>query len=493
MKKKGLIFLIASVLILATALTAFVACKNKKPDEEKLLLREYWSLDYATALYGEAHLKKIRFNENGDIDTIYDFNTTHPQREVFHYKDGKLEHSETFSVLSTTSPTECFPINDVKLYETRYVYEGDKIVRGEVLSNGFPTRSYDVYTYTADGSLNTVERYDSGKLSYTYTYNGKEQPESISYGGYSIVPTYDENRNVVSMKATGSSKTVEVSVQYSGTLPSRTVRTASDRSLESELNFAFHQNGRISEIKLIRSQSGEIDPDIYKYDESGRLLSFESNDRNVEIDYLEGKLREVRYISNHTGSSLYFKVEYDQDGFAKSKSYFSNNDNLYSWFEYDKNGNVTKHFQNYDGQEFGSIYEYSANGVLKKQIETSIHHDDTIVTTYSAIGYQILSKTSDNAYTEYLPSSVCYEFSRLDYSNYLFFNVKGTLITKRVSPDGMVYQAEYRENFTMEKDTIHNPDGSRSVSDYDENGRIVKTTTYDADGNVVSENNYSNN
>jgi len=485
MKMKKLIPVIIIALILAATL---LSCGEEKKEEEKSSAREYYSVDLSAFSLDDVYLKRIHLDDDGRISEIYNFGRK--RREAFHYVDGRLEYSETFELYDPTESYVSRMVGEVKLYETRYVYEGDVIVRGEVFFNGSPTKSYDEYEYRVDGKLKSVKRYEHGRLNETYIYNGKDYPESYQFGNNAVyLLEYDENGNAISAKRQNLTED-QLSIEYIGGKPSRAIkRWAEDGDIkESDTVYTYYINGALWEIERDTVGTSSVE---YRFDESGRLLNkttdFGKQKAYENITYDgDGNLIKVEFLDNNEKIKLSVSISY-LNGKASKKEYFSKDDQSpIETFEFDGDGRLTKKIGFLEGDPNSEItYEYYPSGVKKAQKVKG-----GAVTTYAENGLKLLTKYSEDEYIEFLRSEICYGFDRSADTLYLDMDAAGALKTKEVNKSG-VFEYEYDENYVVRKETNKKSDGKAVVIEYNERGKRIKLTEYDAAGNITKEESYN--
>ena len=206
---KAISVFITLVLILLTLSACAGSGKNAAGKNAADDIKEYFSIELS---HDSLELLKKTVINNGKVVSIhyYDlsggmglayYSTLEWRREVFNYEGDKLISSDTFEVFSTDFEDICD--NNAmmkKLHQTVYVYDGDRIVRGEVFANGLPTRSYDEYEYTLDGRLKTVKRYENGELDTTYTYGTNGLPSTFEREGNVYELSYNAKGNLTKIR-----------------------------------------------------------------------------------------------------------------------------------------------------------------------------------------------------------------------------------------------------------------------------------------------------
>ena len=487
-------------LILAFALCASVlvltACGDNDSEKEEQIKKEYWSIDSTFFTNDDIYLTKTVTDGDGNPLTVYNYNKN--TREEFHYKDGKLEYSETFEIFDIVKLYVSYQYTEEKRYETRYVYEGDKIVRGEIFYNGAPTQSYDEYEYAADGSLKSVKCYDLGRLISTYNYNGSLRPESYENNYRKYIFEYDEAGNLKKcseFKEDGSENQY-IAIEYSNGAPVKSAKMTAEE--EIEVSYKYHENGnfketaygykKISDGKTVSSKLYTID-----YNELGLITAKYTDhgktETSVEASYNDsGNLCEIKYFNGKGEVSTTIKVEYGENGVVKSKKYYDGSSSyVFHVCEYDESGRPIKEVEcDKNGTVISEdLFEYYPSGVRKRKTSTSFGM--TSVMTYAENGNLIRSEGEEDSYIEYIDSEMSYKFSRDMGLLNLSLDMAGSQRRKIVIGGRVTEEYEYHENYNVKKNTTYKEDGSYSVLEYDDLGRRTKLTEYDAAGNVIKE------
>ena len=498
MKIKKLVSIITAAILLALA-ALLVSCGNKLgvegPNEGPIedVKRTYWSIDSLRFDSDEIYLTKTVVDGNGNILTIENYNLN--TREDFYYKDGKLEYSETFETYDLTKINGTYQYAEEKVYETRYVYEGDRIVRGEIFYNGVPTRSYDEYEYSESGELKSLKRHNYNSDDETYIYSdGRIVSQEGKYRKY--VFEYDEAGNLKKCTEfkTDGTEMGYIQIQYSDGVPVGATRNSESEQIET--TYKYHENGNFSEVacsykKLSDGKVKSEKTSLTEYNEKGMITAvygdLEKSSLSVEASYEEEGLVEVKYY-NKSGQMLTARVEYGENGVAKSKKYYSDTSTeAYSVFEFNENGKVEKQAEYYeDGTvaiEF--VYEYYPSGIRKKKTATEFGY--TWVRAYAENGNATKTESADGSYIEYINSEFAYNFTRNSSVWDLTTDTLGWLTSRAVVDGRVIEEYAYFDNYVKKTKTTYNADGSYSVLEYDDLGRKTKTTEYDAAGNVVKE------
>jgi len=433
------------------------------------------------------------------VIAIFNYNHQRPRCEIFHYNNGRLEYSETFEVLNSLNGELYVGTPKDRLYETRYIYEDDKIVKSEVFYNGYPTRSYDEYEYTEDGKLNVVKRYELGKLTETYYYCGMSVPVGVKCIGQVFLPEYDDKGNVTGAQIKSLRESpidFDISLQYSNDLPVRTVKTSigGARSSVRELNFSYHSNGNLSKetyCYYLYNLDGTLDnrpkTEVSYYDEEGHPTLSQHTHGTREVVYDEyGNIKEIQEVFNSQNITTTFV--YDIDG-RIIKKIVDEPRAAYpiTWYEYDENGRVTRYVRLDNGEECGITYEYYPNGAKKKQIEKMYADRGADIKTYSENGNLILLEYANGDYCEYIRSEICYDFSRKLSLKELQNDAAGSRATKIVLSGGHSNEYEYNEDFLLIKQVSREKDGSMLVINFNGENNPIKAIRYDSDGNVIYE------
>lgn len=460
---------------------------------------EYWSADF-----DKSHsLKKTVVGENGFILSIHYYDL-HPyygeeagefKREIFCYEDNRLTHSITYGYNSTTAKL------DGKKYETRYVYEGDRIVGAQVFTpRGTPTLSYDEYEYTSDGQLMTVKRYEYGELDRVYHFNGKNFPEYVDVGELSYALTYDENGNLLSAKEkNGVAEANAYSITYEGKSPVRFVFDYYAYDFDHgygvkqfDMTFRFNKKGLLTEhcgeffthnekgaVTFIESvYEGKTTSTIERiYDQKGRL-----SERN-EINYYFMENEDVPFDTYVQTKTIH---GYDKDGNLLGYTNTYGEKSTEYLYEYDKDGNLIKKTATSQASNYHKVteyeYEFYPSGRLKKK--TYRENNGELCGNEYAENGNVTIEYSYGTITEYLSYDVAYPFSRTE-SSRRSAKVKCYVFEK----SRIDYEYDENNRLLGWVDTYN--DGRREVAECYENENIKILTEYDKDGNVVSVTRYT--
>ena len=500
--------IISIIMVFVLLLVSFAGCgvaldgknppkdsKNLKNDVEITLDGEYFSIDYSLHVAETENLKRVCLGENGEITTIYYYNSK--RRENFYYTDGKLEYSETILPDVLLNEGETIYVEHVKLFETRYVYDGDRIVRGEVFYNGYPTQSYDEYEYTDDGALKTVKRYELGALVETYNYNGKKRPESVQNLDRTFIPEYDENGNVIAVDVnseSNESNCYTIEIEYSDKRPSHTVQVNKNgiRRGVKEAFYYFHSNGMIGEISTIRSLYNQ-DGTLYakpsttsaNYNEDGYSSRYDDDKIKTEVNYDgEGRLASVIYFNNSNKKTTTL-IEFGESGKIVKRSLYKGDDTEpILFYEYDENGNLIRFVTDEYMYREETLYEYYPNGVKKKK--TEINNDVTVVYTYAENGNLLTQDFGGRSFIEYVDTELCYGFERSFSTPQFNLDATGNLARRSTLKNGFVFEYEYDKNYTYKTKMVQKfPDGRMIVQVKSEDKKYVTLTEYDKDGNIL--------
>ena len=383
---------ITLILILSTLSACAGSGKNVAGD-----VKEYFSIELSYASFEllkktvvkNGRVVSIHYYElSGGIGNIY-YSTLERRREVFNYEGDKLISSDTFEVLSYDFEAICDNGAMMKkLHQTVYVYDGDRIVRGEVYVSGLPTKSYDEYEYTSGGRLKTVKRYERGELDRTYTYGANGLPSTFERNGDVYELSYNANGNLTKIREKNNNKyAYKYDIKYKNGRPSQIDYSqfitpaigTGEYTHENTLKLEYTENGDISHVDArYNSKEGPKDRWYYvdiEYDEHGRAVCVTN-----EADYCEKYTHRMNY--NDQGilvSGEYFKVTADGEVLANKYFVTGRDDkgkclgfvdcfgNKYS-YKYDENGRLTEKSCESDVNSYELVvetYEYYPSGVLK--------------------------------------------------------------------------------------------------------------------------------
>lgn len=379
------------LIMLAIVFTSLAACEKPKVDPKAYPQGdgEYFSIELS---YGLIEILKKTVVKNGRVASIhyYDFSGEERKREIFNYDGDKLISSDTFEIFLDDFESICDNGAMMKMiHQTVYVYDGDRIVRGEVLVNGFSTQSYDEYEYAEDGKLKTVKRYEHGELDRTYTYGNNGLPKTFEMDEFVYVFSYNLNGDLVNIREKNNNKfAYKYDLKYKNGRPSvidfsqfiEPVIEDPPYTSNTTVRLEYTENGQISHTdKKYNSWEG---PQIrwsrssLEYDENGRVIS-----TTREADFLRSKRTNtltyndlgilVKYESfEESDGDLVSMGKYEATGYTDDGkclgfvNFFGRN---YS-YKYDENGRLTE--KSYDSSDDNAetdveTYEYYPNGSLK--------------------------------------------------------------------------------------------------------------------------------
>ncbi len=422
------------ILMALTAIT-FAACSPADNGFDTTVAREYWSLEYAFETVGQSlhhkRLKKIEVNKDGAVLAIHNYENR--TREDFHYSsEGRLEYSETIwlnrfhEYFSPDEQPICKP-----LYKTVYVYEEDKIVRGEVFTTtGIPTQSCDEYEYTEEGALKTVKRYEKGKLDRTYHYNGKAFPEALETEGDTYQLTYDESGNLTSLVSitTTDPRVISANVKYDNGLPSEITiqRNEENKVLDTKIIIKRDGKGNDTEWDIVEGYDHFL---IYhEFDNEGRIVMRSSmaypkrNETIYKFSYDEqGRLTECECVPPEGKSgpdAKYVITGYNEQGYAEGIDLVRDGETQHLIkYEFDGFGRPIKRIRTW-GNIDERIYEYHPNGELKsiKDFVDGVCKSETLIAengNYISYRYTVNGQQGNyEVLRRYISSATFYGFSR---------------------------------------------------------------------------------
>ena len=369
-------------MMLVFILTSLTAC-GKSEANPKIYPQgdgEYFSIELSNEM---TEILKKTVVKNGRVESIhyYDwsggiglayFCGVERRREVFNYEGDKLVSSDTFEMLYADFEEIC----DIgammkKLHQTVYVYEGDRIVRGEVYANGLPTQSYDEYEYTEGGKLKTVKRYEHGELDRTYTYGNNGLPKTFEMDEFVYVFSYNLSGDLVKIREKNENKyAYSYDLKYKNGRPSKfdysefvaPVTGDSPYTHKTTVKLEYTKNGEISHIDAkFNTEAGPQKRWYYvdiEYDENGRAISITS-----ESDFVDKYAHTLAY--NDLGVLVGGENFEESDGELVSMGKFEVTG-------YTDDGKCLG-FVNYFGREYS--YKYDENGRLIEKSYDSADSD----------------------------------------------------------------------------------------------------------------------
>ena len=377
---------------------------------------EYFSIELSR---DSLELLKKTVVKNGRVVSIHYYTiagylgtgiTYERRREVFHYDDDKLVSSETFDMLSDFEAIADNSSMMKKLYETVYIYQGDRIVRGDVYANGMPTRSYDEYEYAEDGTLKIAKRYENGELSCTYTYGENGLPKTFEKEDYIYNLSYNAKGNLTKIREENENKNAySYDIKYKKDRPSEI-----SYSVFVEPAFEMDPYTHRTVLKLEYNNKGYIS---YAYSEfnigegeanrwESTRLEYDKNGFAVSITGEGSYYKKHRYILTYNDLGILVCNEWLEESDGKLVSAGKSEAKGYT------DDGKCLGFVNYFGREFS--YKYDENGrLIEKSYDTNVNGYEHEVETYEYYPSGVLKLLTNACDGEVRKTLLYYESSNL--------------------------------------------------------------------------------
>lgn len=485
--------------------------------------------DFFNSPYGYYFLVKCQYSEDGLLlgkSYILYFNEASGtitgywdeyMYEEFAYENGKLVSSSFYNTPSHNKLAEA--------HKKTYSYnENGTLARIDYFTGkdfATPTRCYDLYSYRADGSLETVTVYERNNPVCTISYNtdGSEVAyKYISYHATDYVYKYNEDGSIISVVAEYDDE-YSFYVSYKNGMPETTTMKIKDTT--GDFVFSNYKNG--VPRKIVMSYQGTywdyegsyVNESLITVGDNGKMTSIEVTlDTDVgekfvclsaEYKYDESNiLTELRYKQRHMNNpdnvSELYQV-YESGNLIAA--YQNGSETPYIQMTYTPDGKVLQEKYIYSYGPRTVDYTYYDNGSIESKRELMQFSDrDELTTTYYYPNGNMKSHS-----VPILDSYIINEYPDVDY-NYSFNrddcnNTNDTYESKYTDTDGDFRISEFDENLNRIKTTYYDPDGKQTstetytyyesgivktrhrvwydnttINEYDESGMSIKTSEY---------------
>lgn len=427
---------------------------------------------------------------DGDGNTTtyyYDGNNRQIQTEDSLFRSTTTTYDADGNTISTT---------DENGHTTTYTYDGLNRISTETYPDK-PPRTMS-YTYDADGEiimmidqdaqvteynydalgLETIEQYQSGGLSDTFTYDAAGRVIQSQRGSWIDTYTYDSDGRLVSTTQNG----LTITYTYNAPNGIRTITYPSGRVITEQ----YDERNRLISI------SDGTNPPIatYTYDSADRLISrtyrngvqttytYDNNNRVISIQHSNGStvIAEENYSYDDEGNKLY-EQKIDEPGSSESYMYDSLN-RLTDYREGSLSGGtvpspVLEHSWSYDA--VGNWLSVTSNSYTEYN---NFAPDNELIATngqylYDADGSLVQSTYYTYAYDEeHRLTNVVRRSDSVDVGQY-FYDAMGREVMKITDASG------------TPTTNVYYYDEDRLIEERDGSGGLVATYTYDADNNQV--------
>ena len=209
-------------------------------------------------------------------------------------------------------------VNDNTLFgeTTRYTYDKDRLIRVQLDGNDIVNESDSInaiYEYYEDGKLKSVSYPpfpDGTVLKSEYTYDGLSRLKTlINYKGTQVLSsyayTYDENSNIIKTVETVEGITNETVYTYDKLNRIATVSGSKGADSYYEYDERGNRKANYEQNDFLSEEAF-----VYTYTQENKLMTAESDDDGVFIDYnADG----YRFVKSTVGKKPLFYI-YDESG-----------------------------------------------------------------------------------------------------------------------------------------------------------------------------------